>query len=244
MSRPCRSRQIDGYPDHWSFSPDDFDDESPGPECIILTLDEYETIRLLDREYLTQEQCAGRMGVSRTTVTSIYESARRKLAEALVDGKRLRIAGGNYQIGMDIGNNVKRKDCGVMRIAVSYDNGKIFLHFGRTEQFKFYDTEDGKITAEQVVSTEGKGHGQLISLLKAAGVDAVICYGVGTGARTALEEAGIQIYAGVTGSADEAANALAAGNLQCDPDAHCAVRGHHEHSCYSEHPHDCDHHEE
>ena len=88
MPRPTRSRRIEGYPEHWSFSPDNADDA----EEVILALDEYEAIRLIDRERLTQEQCAARMGVARTTVTAIYENARAKLAQVIVDGKRLRIS--------------------------------------------------------------------------------------------------------------------------------------------------------
>ena len=74
MPRKQRCRWIDGYPDHWDFSPEEVTDKEP----VVLSLDEYETIRLLDRERMTQEQCAERMGIARTTVTAIYESARRQ----------------------------------------------------------------------------------------------------------------------------------------------------------------------
>ena len=94
MPRKPRCRSIGGYPDHWTFSPEEAADGDP----IVMGLDEYETIRLLDREGLTQEQCAARMGVARTTVTAIYDSARRKLAEALVDGRRLILRGGSYRL--------------------------------------------------------------------------------------------------------------------------------------------------
>ena len=94
MARTPRCRRIRCYPDYWSFAPQD----EGQAEVIEMTLDEYECIRLMDREKLTQEQCAERMGVARTTVTNIYENARTKLAEALVDGKILRIGGGSYQL--------------------------------------------------------------------------------------------------------------------------------------------------
>ena len=81
-----------------------------------MTLDEFETIRLLDREGLTQEQCAGKMGIARTTVTAIYESARRKVAEALVDGKQLLIRGGNYRLNDQRTENIIQKGPGNMRI--------------------------------------------------------------------------------------------------------------------------------
>ena len=85
MPRKQRCRWIEGYPDHWEFSPEEISHKEP----VLMTLDEFETIRLLDREGLTQEQCAEKMSIARTTVTAIYESARRKVAEALVDGKQL-----------------------------------------------------------------------------------------------------------------------------------------------------------
>ena len=94
MPRTPRCRRIQAFPDYWSFAPED----GGQAETITMTLDEYECIRLMDREKLTQEQCAQRMGIARTTVTGIYDSARSKLAEALVDGKTLRIGGGSYQL--------------------------------------------------------------------------------------------------------------------------------------------------
>ena len=133
-----------------------------------MSLDEFETIRLLDREGLTQEQSAERMGIARTTVTAIYESARRKVAEALVDGKRLLIRGGNYRLNDQGAENIIQKGTGNMRIAVTYENGEVFQHFGHTEQFKLYDIEDGKIVSEQIVPTNGSGHGALAGFLKAA----------------------------------------------------------------------------
>ena len=123
-----------------------------------------------------------------------------------------------------------------MRIAVTYENGEIFQHFGHSEQFKLYDVENGKIISDQVVDTDGCGHGALAGFLQAAKVDALICGGVGMGAQMALADAGIQLYAGVQGSADAAAKALTEGNLEYDPDAHCDHHGHHEGDCSHHHP--------
>ena len=125
-----------------------------------------------------------------------------------------------------------------MRIAVPYENGNIFQHFGRSEAFKFYDVADGAVTAAAVVSTNGSGHGALAGLLAAQQVDALICGGIGGGAQTALAQAGIRLYGGVSGSADEAAAALAAGQLTFDPNVHCT---HHEHEHGSGH-HTCGEH--
>ena len=240
MPRPPRCRRIGGYPDHWSFSPDDAEGER---ESVILSLDEYEAIRLIDREGMTQEQCAREMGVARTTVTAIYDSAREKLARVIVDGLPLRISGGSYRLSPRGEENIPEKGTNIMRIAVTYENGQVYQHFGHTEQFKLYDAENGVITAEQVVNTNGSGHGALAGFLHAAGVDALICGGIGMGAQMALSEAGIRLYAGVSGSADEAARALAEGRLDYDPDARCDH--HHEggHDCHHhEGDHSCGHH--
>ena len=113
-----------------------------------------------------------------------------------------------------------------MKIAVSYENGQIFQHFGHTPQFKLYEVRDGQITASRIVDTQGSGHGALAGFLQAAGADILICGGIGAGARAALAEAGIRLCAGVQGPADEAAAALAAGTLEFDPEARC---DHHQH---------------
>ena len=211
-------------PAYRSFSPDD----AAGPETIRMTVDEYEAVRLLDHERLTQEACADRMNVARTTVTAIYDSARKKIADALVNGKRLLIAGGCCEFApAEINQSIAKKGIHIMRIAVAYENGEVFQHFGHSSQFKLYDVEDKRIVGEQIVDTNGSGHGALASFLQAAGADALICGGIGMGAQLALADAGIKLYAGVQGSADAAAKALAAGTLAFDPDARCDHHGHH-----------------
>ena len=122
-----------------------------------------------------------------------------------------------------------------MRIAVTYDNGEVFGHFGHTEQFKIYDVADGKIVKEEIVATNGSGHGALAGFLTDRKVDALICGGIGMGAQNALTDAGIKYYAGVTGPADAAAKALAEGKLTFDPDARCDHHEHHEGDCGHDH---------
>ncbi len=119
-----------------------------------------------------------------------------------------------------------------MKIAVTYEDGMVFQHFGHTQQFKVYDIEDGKVVGTQVVGTNGQGHGALAGFLLSGKVDTLICGGIGGGAQAALAEAGIRLYGGVSGSADEAVQALLAGNLGYDPDVHCDRHEHEEgHSC-------------
>ena len=113
-----------------------------------------------------------------------------------------------------------------MRIAVTYDNGDIFQHFGHTEQFKVYDVDNGAIVASQTVDTNGSGHGALAGVLSALNADVLICGGIGGGAQMALAQAGIQLFGGVSGDADVAVEALVAGNLSYNPDVKC---NHHDH---------------
>ena len=121
-----------------------------------------------------------------------------------------------------------------MRIAVPYDNGAVFQHFGRTSAFKFYDVENGEIRASAVHSTNGSGHGALAGFLKDNGVDTLICGGIGGGAQTALSQTGIRLYGGVSGSADEAVRALLDGTLAYDPAVRCDHHAHdHTHTCGS-----------
>lgn len=118
-----------------------------------------------------------------------------------------------------------------MKIAVTYENGEVFGHFGHTEQFKLYEAENGKIVKEEIVDTNGSGHGALAGFLAERKVDALICGGIGAGAQNALSQAGIRFYAGVTGSADAAAKALAEGRLSFDPAARCDHHEHHDGDC-------------
>ncbi|MCB6366116.1 dinitrogenase iron-molybdenum cofactor biosynthesis protein [Intestinibacillus massiliensis] len=128
-----------------------------------------------------------------------------------------------------------------MKIAVTYENGQVFQHFGHTEQFKIYDVEGGKVTASRIVPTGGSGHGALAGFLQAQGVGTLICGGIGGGARAALGEAGITLYPGASGAADAQVEALLAGSLQYDPDTVCAHHeGHGEgHDCGSHHEGGC-----
>ena len=130
-----------------------------------------------------------------------------------------------------------------MKIAVTYENGQIFQHFGHTEQFKVYDVEDGKIVSKTIVDTEGQGHGALAGLLKTLGADVLICGGIGSGARMALAEAGIKLYGGVSGSCDAAVEAHLANNLGYNPNVKCDHHDHEHgngaHSCGN---HGCDTH--
>ncbi len=122
-----------------------------------------------------------------------------------------------------------------MKIAVTYENGAIFQHFGHTEYFKVYDVQGGKIVNTQVVSTNGSGHGALAGVLHALQVDTLICGGIGGGAQMALANMGIKLYGGVAGDADAAVAALIAGELAYNPQVRCS---HHDHE-HSGEAHTC-----
>lgn len=123
-----------------------------------------------------------------------------------------------------------------MKLAVTYNNGEIFQHFGHTEYFKIYEIKDGKIQESQVVSTNGQGHGALAGFLKEQGVTSLICGGIGGGAKNALADADILVYGGVSGNADEAVKALLNGTLQFNPNVTCNHHSHEDgHSCGSGH---------
>ena len=134
-----------------------------------------------------------------------------------------------------------------MRIAVTYDNGEVFQHFGHTEQFKVYEVEDGKVVSSEVIGSEGSGHGALAGLLAGKDINVLICGGIGGGAMAALDENGIEVLAGVSGNTDAAVEAYLKGELEstgvnCDhhgeghscgdheEGGHCGHHGHEEES--------------
>lgn len=118
-----------------------------------------------------------------------------------------------------------------MKIAVTFDNGEIFQHFGRTEHFKLYEVEDKKVVSSKVIATNGTGHGALAGLLAGEGIDVLICGGIGGGAQAALEEAGIELVAGAEGNTDEAVETYLRGEL-ISTGSNCHHHDHEEgHSC-------------
>ena len=100
-----------------------------------------------------------------------------------------------------------------MKIAVTYDNGTIFQHFGKIENFKVYEVENGQVLSGEVISSNGSGHSALAGLLAGQNVDVLICGGIGGGAQAALTEAGIELCAGAQGDADQAVEAYLKGEL-------------------------------
>lgn len=118
-----------------------------------------------------------------------------------------------------------------MKIAVTYDNGEVFQHFGRTEEFKVYEVEDQKVVSSEMIGSNGTGHGALAGLLAEQDVDVLICGGIGGGAQAALAEAGIELVAGAEGNTDEAVESYLRGEL-ISTGSNCHHHDHEEgHSC-------------
>lgn len=117
-----------------------------------------------------------------------------------------------------------------MKIAVTYDDGNVFQHFGRTEFFKVYETEDGKVVSSEVISSNGVGHGALAGVLAEQSVDVLICGGIGEGAQAALKEAGVELCAGAEGNTDHVVEAYLKGEL-VSTGANCDHHHGEEHSC-------------
>ena len=134
----------------------------------------------------------------------------------------------------------KEKGKESMKIAVTYDNGEVFQHFGRTENFKVYEIEDNKVISSEVISSNGVGHGALAGVLADRNVKALICGGIGGGAINALTEAGIEVCSGASGDTDKAVEDYLNGKLidagqTCDHHGEGHTCGDHEegHSCGS-----------
>ena len=117
-----------------------------------------------------------------------------------------------------------------MKIAVTYDTGNVFQHFGRTEFFKVYEVEDSKVVSSEVIASNGVGHGALAGLLSGQSVDVLICGGIGGGAQAALQEAGVELCAGASGDTDKVVEAYLRGEL-VSTGANCDHHHEEGHSC-------------
>lgn len=123
-----------------------------------------------------------------------------------------------------------------MKLAVTYENGEVFQHFGRTPYFEVFEIEDGKILNKEILDCLGSGHGELVGVLTRANVDALLCGGMGMGAQNMLAQMGIKVFAGISGNCEDAVNAFLNGTLSYTEEATCDH--HHEDG------EGCSHHEE
>ena len=211
MPRPCRKRKVCRLPRYAYFGPN-----PSATKTVVLSIDEYETIRLMDLEGLTQQECAKQMDVARTTVQSIYEQARYKLAQSIVRGYSLKIEGGNYSL-CDKAHLVNcTSSCTIKNKRKMEDNRM------------------------KIAVTNGQGHSALAEILKNLNIDVLICGGIGGGARNILTSLGIEIIPGVIGSSDEAVIDYLKGELHYDPNTACNHHDDGHHAC-QEHDNKCCH---
>ena len=198
MPRPNKSKIVGQLPRYCRF----FSEKKNENVKILLLVEEFETIRLIDHLGMTQEECAASMKVGRATVQSLYTSARGKLARYLVEGGMLEIGGGNFAV-----EGTERKDALAeeghrIRIAVPWEDGKVFPHFGRARCFKIYNIQGNCIADEYFLDSGEYSRRMLAELLDQEAVQIVICGGIGAGARNALGEKGIRVYPGAEGEAN------------------------------------------
>jgi len=220
MARPNKQKRVFSMPKGRFFSSLPMANQGTS---IILEIEEYETIRLIDYRGLTQEACAQQMNIGRGTVQSLYAEARKKIARFIVEGINLQISGGNFELCDTMkqqyaqsptrGGQESKEGNTPMKIAVTYDNGEVFQHFGQTSQFKIYEIADNKIASSTIIDANGLGHGALVGFLKDQGITTLICGGIGAGARNMLTEDDIQLLSGASGKADEQVASFLAGNL-------------------------------
>ncbi|MGI6174342.1 MAG: NifB/NifX family molybdenum-iron cluster-binding protein [Christensenellales bacterium] len=111
-----------------------------------------------------------------------------------------------------------------LRIAVPYKDDQVFQSFGRASHFMVYDVEKGKVVVRTLVNTDGSGKGAMADILKKIHITTILCGNLGDGAKRAVKEAGIALYAGVTGEADKAVDDFLNGRLLYDNQISCSDR--------------------
>lgn len=238
MPRKPSLKIIRSDPPAHSFSPD-------GPNLntkqgiITLLLEEWEALRLVDYAGLEQAEAALSMDISRQSVQMLLASARSKLARVVVEGLPLRIHCQSKQTLKR--ENLFMKRNSKMKIAVTEQHAHVFPHFGRTPEFYVVIAEDGKIVEESIITAPAEGHGALVGFLVEQGVGTLICGGIGGGAVNGLRAAGIQVYAGASGSVKEQVLSLLNGQLPQQGEANCDHHDGHDHNHHHEHGNGCGH---
>ncbi len=193
MGRNKQLRLISFNPKTSGFRP--FGRACKKGECIELLFDEFEAVRLLDYEGRQQTEAAETMGISRPTLTRIYMEARKKIASSLVEGRRLKITGGN----IDFSSYQTNKTNIIMmnqKIAIPTNNGALWPHFGKAPQVTIVTVEDGQVKETIVLDAPDHEHGAMPRFIAAQGCTDVLCGGLGGGAVNMLNQLGIEVHAG------------------------------------------------
>jgi predicted DNA-binding protein (UPF0251 family)/predicted Fe-Mo cluster-binding NifX family protein len=217
MPRPFNERRVRSRMARCTFKPAGV--PARDLEVVTLGFDQAEAIRLADLDGLYQEAAALRMGVSRQTFGRIVESARRVVADAIINGKCLRIDGGEVIVD-DRGEKT-------MKVAVPARDGQVDAHFGHCEHFMVYSLDQEKkiVAEEKIVSPEGCGcKSNIAGILARTGVTHMVAGNMGEGAVHVLQAHGIEVVRGASGDARDAAARFAAGTLG-DSGKPCAGHG-------------------
>ena len=217
MARPITDRRISCSPPARVFKPAGV--PARDLEEVLLSLDEVEALRLADGEGLYQEAAARRMGVSRQTFARILEAARAKTADAILNGKCLRLGGGNT-VPCTEGEEI-------MKIAIPTKDGKIDEHFGHCEGYTIYsfDSEKRIASEESLAAPAGCGcKSNIAGTLASMGVTHLLAGGMGDGAARVLGSHGIKVLRGVSGATKAAAESFARGEL-VDAGSNCHTHG-------------------
>ncbi|PKL24734.1 MAG: hypothetical protein CVV47_09890 [Spirochaetae bacterium HGW-Spirochaetae-3] len=220
MPRPVSERRVRGGIAAVLFKPAGI--PARALEEVVLGLDGAEAIRLADLDGLYQEAAARRMGVSRQTFGRILEEAHRVVADALINGKALRIEGG--QIIEQEEKHMHDK------VAVPTRGGMVDEHFGHCEYFTVYDIKDGKVASEnRVDSPDGCGcKSDIASVLAKGGVTLMLAGNMGEGAVRVLKANGIDVIRGAAGDARSVIDAWLAGSVK---DSGIGCTAHEGHDC-------------
>lgn len=228
MPRPRKCRKVCQMPEIREFQPVG---EKLCQAAVVLSVDEYEAIRLIDKQGFSQEECGIYMQIARTTVQMIYDSARKKLAEALVSGLPLKIEGGDFRLcdgkeeycgcgGCRRHRHnqiaIQHKEDGKMRIAIPLDENKqdICIVLSRASYFLFQDGDSQTIVENPAADAQGGAGIQAAQFLVDNEVNVLITVRCGQNAADVFNTAGMKIYKSVGKTAMEDLEAFADGNLK------------------------------
>ena len=226
MSRPKQSRIISSSPVVSGFRP--YGRCCYRKDSIQLRYDEYESIRLLDYEGQLQDVAAKQMNVSRPTLTRIYAEARKKIAMALVEGKKIVISNDNIEFE-DYQQQKSNIQVMNQKIAIPTSEGKLWQHFGKAPEVTFVTVEDGQVKETVVLKAPEHEHGAMPRFIAAQGGTDVLCGGLGKGAVTMLNDLGIQVHGGApTIAVEEVLSQYLGGTIVYgDSSCHHHCEGHH-----------------
>lgn len=209
LPRPRKCRKVCSLPQNTCFHPANYGEEN---KIIIMTVDEYETIRLIDKENFSQEECGAYMNIARATVQQIYTSARKKLAEALVEGLILKIEGGDYQLCdgkeayCNCGGCCKHKNQKLhlneggrkMKFAIPLDENKkdVCITFARAPFMMFFDEEAGitEVVENPAAQAEGGAGIKAAQFIVDNGANVLITVRCGENAAEVFKAADVKIY--------------------------------------------------